>query len=165
MIGSIADEVPVRLQFVVVPGGGGDENVGELADHLFRAMAFVGVLSSAVLHIASAGIQERRVSLRHRHHVRSHVMGDRFDMAGHRRWIADLDLLRIDFAFGSLVDHIAQKMPPISEMIRRRHARQRIFGHRVVVPVKERLAQFAARIFRMRRLVHVDVDHLVDNTN
>ena len=128
-------------------------------------MAFVGVLGAAVLHIASAGVQERRVCLRHRDHIRSHVMGHRFDMAGHRRRIADLDLTRIDFAFGGLVDHRAQKMPPIGEMIRRRHARQRIFGHRVVVPVKERLAQFTALIFWMRRLVHVDVDQLADDTH
>ena len=92
-------------------------------------------------------------------------MGDRFDMACHRRRITDLDLLRIDFTLGGLVDHIAQKMPPVGEMIRCCHTRQRIFGHRVVVPVKQRLAQFAARIFRMRRLIHVDVDHLVDDTH
>src|SRR5262249_43916506 len=56
MIGGIADEVPMGLQFLVVPGSGGYENVGKLADEIFRAMAFVGVLGRAVLHIASAGV-------------------------------------------------------------------------------------------------------------
>src|SRR5947207_3684867 len=48
-------------------------------------------------------------------------------------------------------------MSAIGEMVRGRHPGQRISGDGVAVPVEQRLAQFAALVFGMRRLVHVDV--------
>src|SRR5262245_50891656 len=50
-------------------------------------------------------------------------------------------------------------------MIRRRHAGKRVLGDGIAIPIEEWLSQLATRVFRMGRLVHVDVDMWPDDAH
>lgn len=91
--------------------------------------------------------------------IRTHVQGYRFDMPRHRGRIRHLYLSGIDLALGCLVDDSAEKMAAIGKMIRRRYPRKGILRDCIVIPVEKRFAQFTALIFRMRRLIHIDIHH------
>ena len=140
---------------------------GKLPRQVLGRIALEVVFRRAVLDVAaSAGsVKKRRMRLGDADDVGSHIKGDRLDVARHRRGIVHRDFLRIDFAVARPVDHVGQKMSAIGEVIRRRDAGQRIFGDGVAIPVEERFAELAALIFRMRRLVHVDVDMRADDFN
>ena len=71
---------------------------------------------------------------------------------------SDRNFFWIDFALARPVDHRGQKMSAIGEMVGCRYPGQRIFGYRVVIPIEQWFAEFAALIFRVRRLIHVDID-------
>ena len=118
-----------------------------------------------ILDVTAAGVQKGWMRLRDGDDVRAHVAGDGLDVARHRRGIRDGHLLRVDLALGCLIDHRGQEMSAIGEMVRGRHPGQRISGDGVAVPVEQRLAQFAALVFGMRRLVHVDVGDRTDDTD
>lgn len=56
MIGGVAYVVPMRLKFVVIPGGGGDDDVGEFLYQISGRISLVGVLGCSVLDVAAAGV-------------------------------------------------------------------------------------------------------------
>jgi hypothetical protein len=91
-------------------------------------------------------------------HVGAHIDRHGFDVSRHGRRIVDSDPASIDLAVRGAVDDVDQKMSAIGKMVRCRDAGQRIFRDRVSIPIEERFAQFATLIFRMGRLVHVDID-------
>ncbi len=162
VVRGVADLMAVRLELVVVPRGRRLDDIGKLARQIFRRIALEVVLRRAVLDVAaSAGsVKIRRMRLGDADDIGSHVEGDGFDVARHRRGIVHRDFLRIDFAVARPVDHVGQKMSAIGEMVGCRDSGQGIFGDGVAIPVEQRFAELAALIFRMRRLVHIDVDML-----
>ena len=97
--------------------------------------------------------------------IGSHIVRHGLDVSRHRCRVIDGDPLCVNLPFGIAVDHRSEELPAIGEMIRRRHAGERIFGDRVAVPVEERLPQLAACVFGMGRLVHVHVHMRPDNAD
>ena len=118
----------------------------------------MGVLGRAVLHVAVAGVHERRVCLRDGDDVGAHVAGDRLDVAGHRRPDRWPRLARVDFALAGWLITLVKEVPPVGEVVRRRQRGKGILGDRVWYRLNSGFAELAALILRVRRLVHVDVD-------
>ena len=155
----------VGLELVVIPRGRRLDDIGKFPHQLLWSLRLVSVRRRAVLDVTAAGIQKGWMRLSNADDIGSHILRHGLDVSCHRCRVIDSDPLCVDLAFGVPVDHRSEELPAIGEMIRRRHAGERIFGDGVAVPVKERLPQLAARVFRMGRLVHVDVDMRPDDAD
>src|SRR5215813_114474 len=165
VVRGVADMMTVGLELVVIPRCRRLDHEGKFLYELLGRLRLVSVLRGAILDVTAAGIQKSRMRFGNADDIGSHVVGHGLDVARHRRGVIHGDPVRVDLAFAIPVDHRGEELPAIGEMIRRRHPRKRIFGDGVTVPVEERLAQLAARVFWMGRLVHVDVDMRADDAH
>src|SRR5262245_41127168 len=165
MVCGVADMMAVSLELVVIPRGRCLDDIRKFLYELLRRLHLVSVLGGAVLDVTAAGIQKSRMRFGNADDIGSHVVGHSLDVARHCRGVIHSDPVWVDLAFVIPVDHRGEKLPAIGEVIRRRHPRERIFGDGVTVPIEERLAQLAARVFWMGRLVHVDVDMRADDAH
>src|SRR5262249_27784854 len=122
MIGGIADVMPVGLKLVVIPRCGCDDDIGKLPYQFGGRLLMVSVLCRAILHVAAACIEKSWMRFSDGDDVSAHVTGHSLDMARHRRGIIHVDLVRVNFALHVPVHHGGEKLPAISEMVRRRYA-------------------------------------------
>src|SRR5439155_8517130 len=129
----------------------------ELAGQILGSLLLVLVLGRAVLDVAVARVQERRVRRGDGDDVGAHVAGHALDVARHGRRIVYRHGTRVLVALRGAVHDGGQEVPAVGVVVRGGDAGEGVFGDRVMVPVEQRLAQLAALVLRVRQLVRVDV--------